>query len=79
MHGNLGHVQVGLLDYVRFLVGSMWGACTPESFVAKAGMLNQGMHKRDEAHHLHMLRRALALLAQEQQSGILAPTTRTTA
>ena len=76
---NAGHLQVCFLDYVRFLVGSMWGACTPESFAAKAGMLNQGMHKRDVTHHLHMLRRALTLLAQEKQSGVLAPPTRTTA
>jgi hypothetical protein len=64
-------LQVCLLDYVRFLVGSMWGACTPESFVQKAGMLNQGMHKRDIGHHMHMVRRTLSLLAAEKRSGSL--------
>lgn len=64
------------LDYVRFLVGGMWGASTPESFAAKADMLNQGMHKRDLGHHLHMLRTALALMAEEKRSGVIAQPTR---
>eukprot|EP00892_Ulva_mutabilis_P000308 jgi/Ulvmu1/10278/UM060_0080.1 len=54
--------EVAMLDYVRFLVGSMWGACTPASFDAKAGDINQGMHKRDRRHHMRMVRRALRLL-----------------
>lgn len=65
--------EVCLLDYVRFLVGSMWGACTPESFVEKAGMLNQGMHKRDVGHHLRMIHNALAFLAAQKQNGLLQP------
>ena len=56
-------MQVAFLDYVRFLIGSMWGACTPESFAAKACDLNQGMHKRDAKLHAAMVGKAAALAA----------------
>jgi hypothetical protein len=39
----------------------MWGACTPESFAAKATDMNQGMHKRDAGHQHLMIRRAIEL------------------
>jgi hypothetical protein len=55
-------MQVCFLDYVRFLVGGMWGACTPDSFSAKAHDWNQGMHKRDQMHQLHMIRKATLLI-----------------
>ena len=48
----------------RFLIGSMWGACTPESFAAKAGNINQGMHKRSWPHQMRMVRRAVHLLRE---------------
>jgi hypothetical protein len=56
-------LQVAFLDYVRYLVGSMWGSCTPATFTARRGDINQGMHKRDAAHQLAMVIRAAQLLS----------------
>lgn len=66
MHANAqreqpGALQVALLDYVRFLVGSMWGACSEASFAEKARDMNQGMHKRSVPLHVAMVRRAAVL------------------
>jgi hypothetical protein len=63
LRGSVPLVQVAFLDYVRFLIGSMWGACTPETFEAKAADLNQGMHKRSVQLHMAMVRKAAMLAA----------------
>lgn len=36
------------LDYVRYVVGAMWGAVTPDSCASFAAqqLINHGMHKR---------------------------------
>jgi hypothetical protein len=57
-------VQLVYLDYVRFLIGSMWGSCTPESFQHKARSVNQGVHKRDPHHQWSMVQRAVAILQE---------------
>ena len=54
-------MQIAFLDYVRFLIGSMWGACDAGSFAAKAADMNQGMHKRSVPLHAAMVRRAADL------------------
>lgn len=59
---KLSILQIAFLDYVRFLIGSMWGACTPATFEARRGDINQGMHKRDAAHQFAMVTRAAQLL-----------------
>lgn len=53
---------------MRFLVGSMWGACTEASFADKAGDINQGMHKRSRAHQMRMVLRAVELLRRHGAS-----------
>jgi hypothetical protein len=58
-------LQVAFLDYVRFLIGSMWGACSPKLFAAKAGDMNQGMHKRSNSLHAAMVRKAASLAASD--------------
>jgi hypothetical protein len=52
-------VQVAFLDYVRFLIGSMWASCTPESFSNRAADINQGMHKRSVPLHVSMVLKAV--------------------
>ena len=40
--------ETAYLDYVRYVVGAMWGAVTPASCAAFAAqqLINHGMHKR---------------------------------
>lgn len=73
------HYQIAFLDYVRFLIGAMWGAVSPESSTALAQDLNQGMHKRSADHLAHMVDKADVLLSQlknkstsEEQQNALA-------
>ena len=56
------HYQLAYLDYVRFLVGAMWGTVTPNSCNELAEDLNQGMHKRSAVHLAHMVDKADVLL-----------------
>lgn len=49
----------------------MWGSCTDASFAAKAGDINQGMHKRDRSHHMRLVRRA-ALLHERHAAALAA-------
>ncbi|CAG9467879.1 unnamed protein product [Pedinophyceae sp. YPF-701] len=37
------------LDYVRYLIGGMWGPVTPETCARNVGQGNQGIHKRSAA------------------------------
>ena len=42
------HYDTAFLDYVRYVVGAMWGEVTPDtcaSFAAQE-LINHGMHKR---------------------------------
>jgi hypothetical protein len=39
-------LQVAYLDYVRFLIGRMWGSVSPESCKSLTTALNHGTHKR---------------------------------
>ncbi|KAA6417522.1 MAG: hypothetical protein FRX49_09484 [Trebouxia sp. A1-2] len=39
------HYQMAYLDYIRFLIGAMWGTVTPSTCDALAEDINQGMHK----------------------------------
>ena len=64
------HYQIAFLDYVRFLIGAMWGAVTPESCATLAQDINQGMHKRSAHHLCHMIDKADLLLSKlESTSG----------
>ena len=58
------HYQLAYLDYVRFLIGAMWGTVTPESCVSLAGDINQGMHKRSGVHLVQMVDKADMVLTQ---------------
>ncbi|KAL0047335.1 hypothetical protein WJX82_000891 [Trebouxia sp. C0006] len=40
------HYQMAYLDYIRFLIGAMWGTVTPSTCNALSEDINQGMHKR---------------------------------
>ena len=57
------HYQLAYLDYVRFLVGAMWGAVTPGSCNELAQDINQGIHKRSAEHLAHMVDKADLLLS----------------
>lgn len=58
------HYQLAYLDYVRFLVGAMWGAVTPNSCVALCEDINHGMHKRSAIHLVYMVEKADMVLRQ---------------
>lgn len=64
-------MQVAFLDYVRYLIGAMWSSTTPASFEAKKACINQGMHKRDASHQLHMIHKAVDLV--EGRLSVLRP------
>ena len=68
------HYQIALLDYVRFLIGAMWGAVTPDSCSAFAQDINQGMHKRSAEHLVFMVNRADAVLSKFEKDGLLLTT-----
>ncbi|KAK3241688.1 hypothetical protein CYMTET_48571, partial [Cymbomonas tetramitiformis] len=69
----VGQYEVATLDYVRFLIGSMWGRTTPASCLANADCINQGMHKRSTAHLIWLVQKADGLLSQlEQRRGLAA-------
>jgi len=63
------HYQVAYLDYVRFLIGRMWGAVSPESCKGLATALNHGTHKRFAGHLVHMVQKADHLLGQLEADG----------
>eukprot|EP01026_Neomeris_dumetosa_P069392 TRINITY_DN68607_c0_g2_i1.p1 TRINITY_DN68607_c0_g2~~TRINITY_DN68607_c0_g2_i1.p1 ORF type:complete len:631 (-),score=98.82 TRINITY_DN68607_c0_g2_i1:132-2024(-) len=50
--------QISYMDYVRFLLGSMWGKVTPKTLEKNSNEINQGMHKRDKRHLFNMLKKA---------------------
>jgi len=52
-----------LADYVRFLMGSMWGSLSPQLLEKQADSLNQGMHKRSLKHLVHVVSSADKALA----------------
>ena len=60
--------QLSFLDYVRFLVGAMWGSVTPATCETLQGDLNQGMHKRCAEHLAHMVSKADNVLQQLEHS-----------
>lgn len=61
-------VDLAFLDYIRFLIGSMWGSITPESCAARAKSINQGTHKRFAKHLVGMVSKAANILSQTQSS-----------
>ncbi|KAL3130837.1 hypothetical protein ABBQ38_000172 [Trebouxia sp. C0009 RCD-2024] len=61
------HHQLAYLDYVRFLIGAMWGAVTPESCNELAQDINQGIHKRCAEHLAHMVDKADGLLSKFEE------------
>lgn len=56
--------QLSFLDYVRFLIGAMWGSVTTESCESLHGDINQGMHKRSAGHLAYMVSKADMVLQQ---------------
>eukprot|EP01024_Parvocaulis_polyphysoides_P056072 TRINITY_DN5841_c0_g3_i1.p1 TRINITY_DN5841_c0_g3~~TRINITY_DN5841_c0_g3_i1.p1 ORF type:complete len:444 (-),score=67.10 TRINITY_DN5841_c0_g3_i1:170-1501(-) len=71
--------QIAYLDYVRFLVGSMWGNVTETSIAQNCNSINQGMHKRDKSHLLFMIAKTATLMqaydtkrSQQQPSLVVA-------
>ena len=63
------HYQLAYLDYVRFLIGSMWGNVSPDSCKQLQDDINQGMHKRSAVHLAHMVEKADQVMTQlERQS-----------
>lgn len=61
------HYQLAYLDYVRFLIGAMWGAVTPNSCTELAQDINQGIHKRSAQHLAHMVDKADLLLSRFEE------------
>lgn len=61
------HYQVAYLDYVRYLVGAMWGSVTPNSCNRLAQDLNQGMHKRSAMHLAYMVTKGDVLLRKFEE------------
>eukprot|EP01025_Chloroclados_australasicus_P038490 TRINITY_DN3966_c0_g1_i6.p1 TRINITY_DN3966_c0_g1~~TRINITY_DN3966_c0_g1_i6.p1 ORF type:complete len:527 (-),score=32.74 TRINITY_DN3966_c0_g1_i6:62-1642(-) len=53
--------EIAYLDYVRYLVGSMWGKITPASLTNNQEQINQGMHKRDKKHLFNMITKGMSL------------------
>lgn len=58
------HYQMAYLDYIRFLIGAMWGTVTPSTCDALAEDINQGMHKRSVQHLVCMVEKADMVLSQ---------------
>ncbi|GMH38625.1 hypothetical protein BSKO_06509 [Bryopsis sp. KO-2023] len=56
------HCDFAFLDYVRFLVGTMWGSVTPENCQEKSTSINHGTHKRHPEHLVRMAMKASKLL-----------------
>ena len=61
------HYQVAFLDYVRYLIGAMWGSVTPHSCSQLAQDLNQGMHKRSAIHLAYMVDKGDVLLSKFEE------------
>jgi uncharacterized protein YfbU (UPF0304 family) len=61
------HYQMAYLDYVRFLIGAMWGTVTPGTCNALAEDINQGMHKRSAKHLVCMVEKADMVLIQLEE------------
>ena len=62
------HYQVAYLDYVRYLIGAMWGSVTPNSCNQLAlADLNQGMHKRSAIHLAYMVDKGDVLLRKFEE------------
>lgn len=52
------HSEKAYLDYVRFLMGSMWGNVTPDSHKYLSRASNHGLHKRNPDHLVFMVKKA---------------------
>ena len=61
------HYQMAYLDYIRFLIGAMWGTVTPSTCNALAEDINQGMHKRSAKHLVCMVEKADMVLSQLEE------------
>lgn len=57
------HAEIAYLDYVRFLIGSMWGPITPFSHRSIDSKINIGMHKRNPDFLVDMVEKADALFS----------------
>eukprot|EP00210_Caulerpa_lentillifera_P000186 g181.t1 len=60
--------EFAFLDYVRFLIGSMWGSVTPTSYIKLSDKINQGIHKRNPQHLVAMVRRTDELISTHFES-----------
>lgn len=60
----LRYIDLAFVDYVRFLVSSMWGSTTPETCAGKQTSINQGMHKRHPKHMVAMIVKASLVLSK---------------
>ena len=61
------HYQLAYLDYIRFLIGAMWGTVTPSTCNALVEDINQGMHKRSGKHLVYMVEKADMMLSQLEE------------
>lgn len=61
------HYQLAYVDYVRYLIGAMWGSVTPKTCGELAQDLNQGMHKRSAVHLAYMVDKADVLLKKFEE------------
>jgi len=52
------HTRAAFLDYVRFLVGSMWGSITPTSYKTLDSKINHSIHKRNPDYLAEMVDQA---------------------
>lgn len=62
--------QLAFIDYVRFLVGAMWGSVTPATCEGLQGDINQGLHKRSAGHLINMVQKADFILQQLEDKDI---------
>ena len=62
--------QLAFLDYVRFLIGAMWGSVTPATCDGLQSDINQGMHKRCAKHLANMVSKADLVLQQLEGSDV---------
>jgi len=54
--------EIAFLDYVRYLISTMWGNFSPEKSATFNGQINHGMHKREPQLLAHMVKKAVALV-----------------
>lgn len=64
----LKHYQLGVLDYARFVVGSLWAASTPDTMAANANSPNVGLFNRSVEAALGFVARIDRYLEQLEQS-----------